>query len=197
MAALLAAAAVHTGASALTPEAPDPGPLVLVAASDLPVGTELGATTTRATHVPAALVPAGALTQESQVHGQVSTAPLRAGEILTDLRVSPGAGLAGLDAGLVLAHLPLADLSLAASLQPGMRVDVLDSSDGAVIAKDVLLAQHLAGPDGGGALDGGADTLGFLVAVTPEQASRLAAASGEGLPGHGLTVVIRRGGAQE
>lgn len=193
VAAVLAAAAVYAGTTALAPDPPDPGRVVLVAATDLPVGTELSDTSTREVHVPPELVPSGALTQTSQTHGRVSTAPVRDGEILTDLRVSPTAGLEGLDSGLVLAHLPLVDPSLAGSLRPGVRVDVLGTTDGSVLARDVLLAQRTAVLEESGVLDGGAgaDAAGFLVAVTPEQASRLAAAHGADLPGHGLTVVIR------
>lgn len=157
------------------------------------MGAELTDGSTRAVHVPAELVPEGALTDRAVVRDRITTAPVRAGEILTDLRVSPDAVLQGLDPGLVLAHLPLADVALAGSLHPGVRVDVLGTVDGSVLAKDVLLAQRVSGQEGHGVLDqtAGADAPSFLVAVTPEQASRLAAATGAGLPGHGLTVVIR------
>lgn len=190
---MLAAAGVYAGTTALAPNSPDPGPLVLVARADLPVGAELTAESTRQVHVPDDLVPAGALTDPSEVQGRSSTAPLRAGEILTDLRVAPEALLQGLEPDLVLAHLPLADVALGAALQPGVRVDVLGTVDGSVLAEDVLLVQRVARRDGQGVLERGADDgSSFLVAVTREQASSLASADGTGLPGHGLTVVIRR-----
>lgn len=191
VAAVLAAAAVYAGLSAVTPDEPDPGPQVLVAGRDLPVGAVLEAGSMRLVHVPEDLVPAGALREESQVEGRVATSPIRDGEIVTDVRVSPESLLHGLDPGLVLAHLPLADLALATTLQPGARVDVLGTLDGSVLAQDVLLVQRVADHEAGGAAFGAAADPSFLVAVTPEQASRLAAATGTGLPGDGLTVVIR------
>lgn len=189
VAAGLAAAAVYAGTAALAPDPPPPGPVVLVADQDLPVGAELSSDSVRGRHVPADLVPEGALTDATAVRGTVTTAPLRAGEILTDLRVSAPASMEGLDPELVLAHLPLQDPSLAGVLQPGLRVDVLTTGDGGVVAEDVLLVRRVAQPTGSGS---GADPLSYLVAVTPEQAGRLAAASGRDLPGQGLTVVIRR-----
>nr|WP_281497457.1 SAF domain-containing protein [Ornithinimicrobium sp. F0845] len=190
LAAVLCGAAVYAAVTALAPEPPAPGPLVLVADHDVPVGAELGADSVRVTRVPEGLVPGGALSDPAQVQGRVTTAPLRAGEILTDLRVSASASLEGLDPELVLAHLPLRDASLAGVLQPGTRVDVLTTTDGAVLAADVLLVRRVTDQDAAGPPRADADALSFLVAVTPEQAGRLAA-GGADLPGHGLTVVIR------
>ena len=69
---------------------------------------------------------------------------------------------------------------------PGQRVDVLTTVDGEVLAEDVLLVQQVsdAGPQD--------ETLSFLVAVTPEEASHLAVAGSSDQPGAGLTVVLRR-----
>lgn len=181
-AALLVGIAAYLTIGALRPPPPDPGPLVVVAAVDLPVGAELSADSVRTAHLPADLVPRGALTQPHQAVGSVLAAPLRAGEVLTDLRLSPGAALAGLDPDLVLAHLPLTDPQLSHALGPGARVDILDTLDGAVLAADVLIVQEAPGEGEG---------LGFLVAVTTDQAGQLAAATGGELPGRGVTVLIR------
>lgn len=172
--------------TALAPAPPDPGPVVVVAAADLAVGEELTADTVRTVRMPASLVPAGALSDPESAHGAVTTAPLRAGEVLTDLRISPHGPLAGLDPDLVLAHLPLTDPHLTGILRPGTRVDVLGTVDGSVLAADILVVQRVPGADATGA------TQSFLVAVTSSQAERLAAAAGADLPGQGLTVVIRR-----
>ena len=184
--AVLLAAAVYAVTTVLAPTPPDPGPLVVVAASDLAVGEEITAEMVRTVRMPASLVPDGALSDPEPAHGSVTTAPLRAGEVLTDLRISPHGPLEGLDPELVLAHLPLTDPHLSAILQPGTRVDALATVDGAVLADDILVVQRVPGDDATGARQS------FLVAVTPSQAARLAAAAGADLPGQGLTVVIRR-----
>lgn len=186
LAAALLAAAVYAVTTVLAPAPPDPGPVVVVAATDLAVGAELTTETVRTVRMPASLVPAGALSDPVAVHGTVTTAPLRTGEVLTDLRVSPRGPLAGLAPDLVLAHLPLTDPQLSSVLRPGTSVDVLSTIDGAVLADDILIVQRVPG------VDATAETQSFLVAVTPGQAEQLAAATGADLPGQGLTVVIRR-----
>lgn len=186
LAAALLAAAVYAVTTALAPAPPDPGPVVVVAASDLAVGEELTADTVRTVRMPASLVPTGALSDPASAHGAITTAPLRAGEVLTDLRISPHGPLEGLAPDLVLAHLPLTDPQLSAILRPGTRVDVLATVDGSVLASDILVVQRVPGADAAGA------TQSFLVAVTSSQAERLAAGAGPDLPGQGLTVVIRR-----
>lgn len=190
IAALLAATAVYAVTSVLTPAPPDPGPLVVVTSFDVAAGEALTPGAVRTVRMPADLVPTGALSEPALVHGAVTTAPMRAGEVVTDVRVSPEGPLEGLDAELVLAHLPLADQHLAAVVRPGARVDVLSTTDGAVVARDVLVVQQAASPE----TTGGPTSVSFLVAVTGSQAERLAAAGGADLPGHGLTVVIRRSG---
>lgn len=182
VAALLLAMAVYLTVGVVRPAPPDPGLPVVVAAVDLPVGAELTERSIRTVHLPAEVVPRGALTQPHDAVGSVLAAPLRAGEVVTDLRLSPAAALAGLDADLVLAHLPLTDPQLSQVLGPGVRVDVLGTLDGGVLARDVLIVQQAPG-DGEGP--------GFLVAVTSEQAGRLAASTGGEFPGDGVTVVIR------
>lgn len=177
---------MYAGTAALAPPSPDPGSPVLVAESDVAVGSTLGPGAVRTALVPDHLVPAGALTDAASVQGAVTTAPLRDGEILTDLRIAPDGPLEGLAADLVLTHLPLAVPELAGTLGPGQRVDVLTTVDGEVLAEDVLLVQQVSGT----AAD--PETLSFLVAVTPEEASRLAVAGNSDQPGAGLTVVLRR-----
>lgn len=190
LAAALLGTAVYAVSSALAPPSPDPGPLILVAGADLPVGTKLTAASVQAVHVPEDLVPSGALTGPGQAEGLSTTAPLREGEILTDLRVSPQGPLEGLDEDLVLAHLPLSVPDLASTLRPGLRVDILTTTDGSVLATDVLLVQRVSGSEAAGGV-------GYLVAVTPEQAGALAVAGRSNAPGAGLTVVLRRSSTGE
>lgn len=186
LAAVLLGAAVYAGTTVLAPAPPDPGSAVLVATQDVAVGSVLDDQTVRPTRVPDRVVPEGALTEVTEASGALTTAPLRAGEILTDLRVAPEGPLEGLEPGLVLAHLPLTVPDLAGTLHPGLRVDVLTTVDGTVLADEVLLVQQVPGPESGDA------ALSFLVAVTPEEAGRLAVAGSSDLPGAGLTVVLRR-----
>lgn len=186
LAAVLLGGAVYAGTTVLAPAPPDPGSAVLVATEDVAVGAVLDAQLVRSARVPDHLVPDGALTGVPEVSGALTTAPLRAGEILTDLRVAPEGPLEGLEPGLVLAHLPLAVPDLAGTLHPGVRVDVLTTVDGTVLADEVLLVQQVRRPESG------SDTVSFLVAVTPEEASRLAVAGSSEAPGAGLTVVLHR-----
>lgn len=186
LAAALLGAAVYTGTTVLAPSPPDPGSAVLVATEDVAVGAVLDGQLVRSTRVPDHLVPDGALTEVPEVFGALTTAPLRAGEILTDLRIAPEGPLEGLEPGLVLAHLPLTVPDLAGTLHPGLRVDVLTTVDGTVLAEEVLLVQQVRGSESS------SDTVSFLVAVTPEEASRLAAAGSSQAPGAGLTVILHR-----
>ena len=181
-AALLVGIAAYLTIGALRPPPPDPGPLVVVAAADLPVGAELAADSVRTAHLPADLVPRGALTQPHQAVGSVLAAPLRAGEVLTDLRLSPGAALAGLDPDLVLAHLPLTDPQLSHKPVPRLIPASTPAETAAVLAAEVLIVPAAPGVGVG---------LGFLGGVTTDQGGQLAAATGGELPGRGVTVLIR------
>jgi hypothetical protein len=149
--------------------------------------------------VPEQLVPDGAITGLDQLEGTVLGGPVRAGEVLTDVRVSPVGPLTGLPDDLVLTHVPVPDAALGAVLRPGLRVDVLSTVDGSVVADDVLVAATSMAPGADSGLDlagGRADEQpsGFFAAVSPEQAGRLATASGQRLPGSGVTVVLRPAG---
>nr|WP_306270420.1 SAF domain-containing protein [Ornithinimicrobium sp. HY1793] len=186
LAAALLGTAVYAATTALAPASPDPGSAVLVAGSDVSVGATLGPESVRTARVPDHLVPDGALTDSAEAHGAVTTAPLRAGEILTDVRIAPDGPLEGLEPDLVLTHLPLSVPELAGTLHPGLRVDVLTTVDGTVLAQDVLLVQQVSGPEAS------SEALSFLVAVTSKEASRLAVAGSSDQPGAGLTVVLRR-----
>jgi hypothetical protein len=191
VASALAAVAVYAVTTVLAPASPEPGPVVVVTAAQVAVGESLSPGSVRTVRMPPHLVPDGALSDPALVRGAVTTAPMRAGEVVTDLRISAAGPLEGLDPELVLAHLPLADPQLAAVLRPGARIDVLATVDGAVLAADVVVVQEIPLDDP----SGGPATGSFLVAVTASQAARLAAAAGGDLPGQGLTAVIRRAGA--
>ncbi|GAA1138216.1 Flp pilus assembly protein CpaB [Ornithinicoccus hortensis] len=196
-AAALAGGAVWAATSALAPEPPDPGTPVVVAAHDIPVGASLGDGDLDTVRWPADTLPAGTFTRAEDLRGEVTNAPLRAGEPVTDLRVGFAATLTGLSGDLVLTHVPVTDHALAGALRPGTRVDVLSTVDGSLLAGDVLVTalspagQH--GSDLGFSATGDADSpAGFYAAVTDDEAARLAPATGPaGALTGGVTVVLR------
>lgn len=173
LAAGLAAASVASGLSAVVPDPPETVP-VLTAAHDLPAGAVLSAQDLRTADVPAALVPAGALTDAGAAAGRVVAGPVRAGEPLTDVRLL---GAALLPAGSqVAAPVRLAEPATAALVQAGDRVDVLSASpEGGAAAEvvatglSVLSVPDLSDAAGEGAL--------VVVAASRAAASRLAAAA--------------------
>jgi len=176
----LAAGAVASGLGLLAPE-PVAGVLVLRASRDLVAGAPLGAADVAAARVPVAAVPAGALIDPDAVVGRLLSGPVRAGELLTDVRLA-GASLLRDDAsGRVAVPVRLADAASAALLQAGDRIDVLAAStsagtsagqrDAVLVAQkaEVLAVPSSVGDTGEGAL--------VLLSETPAVAARLAAAA--------------------
>jgi pilus assembly protein CpaB len=167
---------------------------VAVAATDLPAGTVLTAGDLTTATLPAAAAPAGAAADPGQLTGQVLAAPVRAGEVVTDVRVV-GPGLwSQVPEGQVAAPVRLADLAVATLLRAGDRVDVLAAaSDGQtpsveVVAESALVLTVPTTAEADPPL-GAADGTGLLVlAVAPETAQRLAAAGA----GATLTVTLGR-----
>ncbi len=185
LAAGLAAAAVAAGLSVLAP-APPTTVAVLAAARDLVAGTVVTEADLMSVGLPAAVVPAGVLTDAATVIGRLLAGPVRRGEPLTDVRVIGSALLERADAGTVATPVRLADPAAAGLLRAGDRVDVLsasvDTPTALVIAADVeVLAVPAAVTDSGeGAL--------VVVATSPAVAARLAAAAVTGR----LSVTVRR-----
>lgn len=174
LAAGLAAAATALALTALRPE-PAPTTSVIVAATDLSAGASLAAADLTARALPADAAPDGAVTDETDLVGQVLAAPVRRGEPLTDVRLV-GASLAAYGEGRVGTPVRIADPGVAALLRPGVLVDVLavrtagglDATGPArVVAARVRVVSKPA--TGSGATSG---TL-VVVAATPEQAAAL------------------------
>ncbi len=162
----------------------------VVAATDLPAGRVLTAADLEPVERPAATVPDGASAAEPALTGQVLAAPVRRGEVVTDVRVV-GPGLwAQVPPGQVAAPVRLADLAVATLLRAGDRVDVLASTDDAaavVVAADalVLSAPPATAPaDPPGSTPVGAGLL--VLAVSAETARVLAGAA----TGATLTVTL-------
>ncbi|WP_280268229.1 SAF domain-containing protein [Nocardia wallacei] len=157
---------------------------VAVAARDLAPGRILGSDDLRLAPRPAATLPTGAVRELRPVLGATATGAVRAGEILTDLRVV-GPRLAAVAAGTREARIVpirLADNAVADILRAGDRVDVVaaeESADGAhgtgpprtlaVDAAVVLIA--------GAGKPRGTEERTVLVALDAARAAAVAAAS--------------------
>lgn len=191
-ASVLLGAAAWAAVTAIAPAAPALGPAVVIAAHDLTLGEQVTAADVAVTHLAADAVPDGALTSVDQVSG-VAAGPVRRGEVLTDVRLNPAAAIRGLGDDLVLAYVPVAEGGLAAVLTAGSRVDVLSTTDGSVLAADVLVTSPAPSSRSAGATAYLAEQApaGVFVAVSPEQAARLATSSAPDLPGAGVVIVLR------
>ncbi|WP_063128293.1 SAF domain-containing protein [Nocardia fusca] len=114
---------------------------VVVAARDLPPGHLLAAADLRLASYPPDATPDGAAADPAPLLGAVLTAALRAGEVLTDVRVV-GPRLAAAATGRPDARIVpirLADTAITEILRAGDRVDVVAAG-----AEDPALAQTLA-----------------------------------------------------
>jgi Flp pilus assembly protein CpaB len=147
---------------------------VTVAAHDLAAGVVLAADDVRTARLPAAVVPAGPVADPV---GATLAAPLRRGEVLTDVRLV-GQPSAQPPPGLVAAPVRLPDEAAAALLRPGDRIDLLatDARRGRswTVAEDTLVLSVPA------AAESGAGPLGGRVVVLAVPASgveKVAAAS--------------------
>jgi pilus assembly protein CpaB len=184
-AALLAAAIALALQSLASPG--QAGTTVLVAAHDIAGGTILSAADLRTRTVSSDLLPAGVLTPSTSPQGRLLAVPVRAGEVLTDVRLLGRAALRGYGPGLVAAPVRIADSGVAELLRPGDRVDVLAAAGGrsggsAPPGADVVAAsvRVVTVPrQGSSALGGGGPVDGSLVvlATTPEASQRLTAAA--------------------
>ena len=132
-------------ALALAPQAR--GTPVVVAAADLAAGSTLDAAALTVREWPPELVPAGAVPAVADAAGRVLVGAARAGEPLTDARLTGGAALPG-DAAAVPVR--LADPDVAPLLVAGRRVDVVTLGERAgeplVLASDAEVVTVLPGP---------------------------------------------------
>ncbi|HEY0773750.1 MAG TPA: Flp pilus assembly protein CpaB [Nocardioidaceae bacterium] len=178
LAAVAAGFAVVVGLQAAAPP-PVATRTVLTAARDLPAGAVLDpGDLTRSAFLPGT-VPAGALTEASEVVGRTTTGPVHAGEALTDVRLVSGSLLDGYP-GRVAVPVRVADPGAVALLRVGDLVEVIAAdpqgrSEAVVVASE---APVLAVPQ---ATEGALASGGLVVlAVTDETARALAAAAVSG-----------------
>lgn len=173
----LAAAAVALTIHALEPS-PDPGVAVVTAARDLPGSTLLEPDDLTITHIPEDAVPRGAASTVTVLTGERTSGPLRAGEIITDVRLVGESLLDGWGADLTAAPVRVADPAAARIARPGDVVDIIAADvSGAggtrVLAAGVPVLAVPADADSGMAADGAL----LVVAATPDQARDLADAA--------------------
>lgn len=160
-----------------TPVSGDAGPTavpVVVAATDLPPGTVLTEAHLALARLPPDAAPAGAAANPGGLTGETLAGAVRAGEPITDVRLTASVLTAALPDGSVAVPVRLADLAVAAAVRAGDRVDVLATAENADVAEVVAAAALVllapSGPDD--------PTTGALwLATAPEVAARLAAAS--------------------
>lgn len=176
LAAVLAAAAMATALTALRPEPPATVRLA-VASTDLTAGATLRAADVDIVALPTTSVPDGAVTETTQLVGQVLSTPMRRGEPFTDLRLASTTPVSGYGEGKVGAPVRIADPGIAGLLRPGSVVDILAvqtagglgaEGPAKVIAAEVRV---VALPTTDSTPTGG--TL-VVVAATPGQATALA-----------------------
>lgn len=174
LAAVLAAAAVALAVQAARP-APPATVEVTVAARDIPGGAALQEADLTTVAIAPDRVPPTAVPVDEGV-GSVVVGPVGAGEVLTSSRLLGTTLLTGWGPDLVAAPVRIADASAAALLSPGDHIDLL-GADGSghadTLGADVpvLTVPHAADRS---SLD---DSALLVVAVTPEQAARLADAA--------------------
>lgn len=138
LAAICAAGAVGLVVVSVRPPAPATES-VLVAARDLPAGLTLRESDLRAAQFPAALVPS---VRSADLVGHTLATPVRAGEVVTEVRVL-GAALVTGDADRRAVPVRLPDADSASLLEPGVRIDIhatnANGRDSRLLAADVVV----------------------------------------------------------
>lgn len=191
-AALVATAAWLAMTSFLPQPAPRGAPIVVVT-QDLMAGHVLTSDDLEVADWPRDLAPGGAVADPGVLLGRALGAGMSRGEPVTAARVRGPGLLAGVPAGLVAAHVRVADPAMAAMTTPGDRIDLI-SSAGRVVATDVAVLAVDAGPASAGAWSspaGAGSPGGVVVAVARDAAVRLATVDPSGLSEVAFSVVVR------
>lgn len=174
---------------------PPPTVEVLVAARDLSALEPLTEADTAVRAFPEPLVPVGALPPDHPAAGSSLRSPVRAGEVLTGVRLAdPPAAGHGPD--LVAAPVRVADPGAVALLRPGSRIDVLaavgdplfteHTGHGAAAARTLVTDRPVIAVPGTASATAERGAL-VLIAVTEAEARSLA---GHALGGE-LSITIR------
>jgi pilus assembly protein CpaB len=181
----LLAGSVAFGIEAVSPPPPRTE-LALVAAKDLAGGARLSPDDVRLKRLSPAALPDGALRTATAAAGRTLGAPLRKGEVLTDVRLVGRSFLDSYGTGLVAAPVRIADAASVRLVAPGDVVDVLAAgagADGSETAEARVVAARVpvvtippATSSPLGEADVGQGAL-VVVVTSSETAARLAAAA--------------------
>jgi len=179
--------------SSFLPQPIPRGVPVVVVAQDLMPGHVLTPGDLTVADWPADLRPTGAVTDPTGLMGKALGAGMARGEPVTPARVRGPGLLTGARPGLVAAHVRLADPAMAAMASAGDIVDLISSSGLMVAARVVVLAVDAGAAEGGGwsATSGAGPPGGVVVAVSSDEAMRLAKADPSGLSDVAFSLVIR------
>jgi Flp pilus assembly protein CpaB len=161
---------------------------VVVPAKDLAPGVTIGPDDVRIVPIPAAIAPDGVLTSPGDAIGRVPAVALQAGLPLSRALVAGGAIAALAPAGTVVVPIQF-DEATAALLRAGDHVDLISTATDTpryLVRRALVLPGATRDPGEGGATTGGglfgASTTPApavtLLAVTPQEAPGLSAASG-------------------
>ncbi len=191
LAALLVGAMVLLLFDVFKPPAALHGSAVLVAARDLPAGSRLRAGDLTLSRWSESSRPRSGYGDMHAALGRRLSSPLTAGEAITSTRISGPGLLVGAAPDAVAAHVALADAAVTDMVRPGDTVDVLRTTDGAVVARAVTVLS-VDSPDGADLLSGGGTgrPAGVVVAVSSRAASAMARAVREDIPGSGLSLTV-------
>ncbi|TNM66980.1 Flp pilus assembly protein CpaB [Streptomyces sp. NP160] len=200
LAAVLLACATALGVTALVPhEETGGGVPVLVAADDLPAGAAVAAGS-RVAVLPPSAVPSGALgPADVDASGRAAdarlAAPVRAGEVITDVRLSGGDVLASLAPGQVAVPVAVTSPLPDGLVVAGARVAVLaaapeapavpEDEEGTAPASGLLVRSATVlvvstDPLTTGLLAGGSGGTSVVLALDDDAAARVAAATADG-----------------
>lgn len=162
---------------------------LLVAARDLPAGTTLEPADLAPRAFALDSVPPAAIAQAAQAHGRTLSAPMLAGEALTQTRLVDAA--LSHEGAAYAVPIRLAEADVAALLSPGMLVDVVRAARGSpqIVADGVRVITVPRRPTANsfaGSAGSAASSL-ILVAADRTTAIRLAAAGTDG----NLAVILR------
>lgn len=165
----------------------------MVVAQDLMPGHVLTRNDLAVTDWPKDLVPGAVSADPAALVGKTLATGMSRSEAVTAARIRGPGLLAGARAGLVAAHVRLADPAMAAMAAPGDRVDLISSTGQVVAANVVVLAVDVdsAGGSGWSANPGSGPAGGLIVAVTSGEAVALATVDPSGTSEATFSLVMR------